>query len=119
MCCSIPGTSHKVKFELIHVAPAPLLARLERPDDRVISLVKVFPRMLILGRIATTHVSAFQTETQVDPRIAQLQALLAALRRAWPNAPNMIQMHTRNHKAPLFTDPPDIIRVILHRSARE
>jgi hypothetical protein len=29
--------------------------------------VEVFPRMLIPGRIATTHVSALHAQTQVDP----------------------------------------------------
>jgi hypothetical protein len=90
----------KIQFNLIDIAPAPVFAGLERPDDRVIGAVEVLPRMLVFGGIATTHVPAFQAQTQVDPDISHLQTLLAALRGAWRNAPNVIQMHTRDHKAP-------------------
>ena len=65
--------SRKVQFDIIDIAPAPVLPCLERPDDRVIGAVEVLPCMLVLGGIATTHVSAFQAQTEVDPDIAQLQ----------------------------------------------
>jgi hypothetical protein len=41
--------------------------------------VKVFRRMLVLGRIAAADVAAIQAEAQMDPSIARLQALFAAV----------------------------------------
>jgi hypothetical protein len=46
----------------------------------VLGGVKVFGGVLILGRIAATDVAATQAQAQVDPFIAHLQALFAAVR---------------------------------------
>ena len=43
---------------LVDVAPGPGLAGLERGRDRMSDLVKVFCRVLILGRIAAADVAA-------------------------------------------------------------
>jgi hypothetical protein len=40
-------------------------------------VVKVLRGVLVFGRIATPHVSANQAHTQMDPGIAELDALLA------------------------------------------
>jgi hypothetical protein len=39
--------------------------------------MKVLGRVLVLGRIAASHVSAFQAHPEMDPGIAHLDALVA------------------------------------------
>jgi hypothetical protein len=63
---------------LVHVAPPPILTRLERLNHRVLGLVKMLSGMLVLGGVATTHVAAFETQSQVNPSVAHLEAFLAA-----------------------------------------
>jgi hypothetical protein len=70
------GLSQK---DFVYVTPSPVLARLERLDDRVLGLMKVFGGVLVLGRITTTHMAADQTLPQVNPTIAHLEALFAAV----------------------------------------
>src|SRR5690348_2731128 len=68
-----------LEVHLVHVAPAPVLARLERLDDRVTGRVEVFGGMPVLRVIAAADVAADQTFAQMDPAVAHLQALLAAV----------------------------------------
>jgi hypothetical protein len=63
----------------IHVTPSPVLSRLKRLHDGMLSLMKVFGCVLVLGRIAAADVAADEALSQVDPGIARLQAFLAAL----------------------------------------
>src|SRR5438128_2603398 len=65
---------------LIHVTPAPVLARLERLDDRMLRRVEVFRGMLVLRRVAAADVPADETEAKMHPPIARRQALLTAVR---------------------------------------
>src|SRR5271154_6189100 len=62
----------------VHIAPAPVLARLEGLDDRVLGLMEVLGGMLVLGRVAAADVAADEALPQVDPGIAHLEAFLAA-----------------------------------------
>jgi len=64
---------------LVHVAPAPVLARLERPDDRVAGGVKVLGSVLVSRLVAATYIPAGQALAQVNPGIARLQALYTTL----------------------------------------
>jgi hypothetical protein len=66
--------------QLIRVAPSPMLARLKRLDDRMLSCKKVFGGMLVLRAIAAAHMTAAETETQLDPCVSSFQAVLATLR---------------------------------------
>jgi hypothetical protein len=43
----------------------------------MLHLPKVFGRVLVLGRITTPHMPARQTQAQMHPRIAHLDALFA------------------------------------------
>jgi hypothetical protein len=43
----------------------------------MLSLVKMLGCMFVLGRVATTNMPTDEAHTQVDPRIAELHALLA------------------------------------------
>ena len=72
-------TPGQVKRDLVDVTPSPILARLEGPDHRVGGGVKVLRRMFVFGRIAAAHVSARKTQPQVDPGVANLQAVFTAV----------------------------------------
>src|ERR1700675_4083218 len=71
------GQSDRLKHHLIHVAPGPVLARFHRLYDRMLARMKVFGRVLVLGGIAATDVPATQAQAQVDPSVADLEAVLA------------------------------------------
>ena len=45
----------------VDVAPAPVLSRLERPDDRVLGLVKVLGGVFVPGRVTAADVTANKT----------------------------------------------------------
>jgi hypothetical protein len=50
--------------------------------------------VLVLRGIATTDVAANAAEPQMNPGVADLQALLAALGRPWRNVANLVEMAT-------------------------
>src|SRR5439155_16602677 len=64
--------------DLVHVAPAPVLAALGGADDRMAGLVRVTRRVPVRRRVATADLAAAHAHPQVDPAAADLQALLAA-----------------------------------------
>jgi hypothetical protein len=45
----------------------------------MLRMVKMFRSVFVLRRIATSHVPAAHAEAQVDPTVAHLEALLAAV----------------------------------------
>jgi hypothetical protein len=61
-------------LDFVNVAPHPGFSRLNRADQRVLGLVKMFGGVLVFRRIAATHVPANQTEPQVHPGVAHLHA---------------------------------------------
>jgi hypothetical protein len=66
-------SSHKfIGFDLVHITPDPAFSRLDRANQRMLRFVEMLDRMLVLGRVATPHVSAREAKTQVNPRIAGL-----------------------------------------------
>ena len=50
--------SGRLHHDLVHVAPQPVLARLERLDQRVVVGMEVLGRVLVLRLVATPHVAA-------------------------------------------------------------
>jgi hypothetical protein len=78
---------------IIHVAPNPFLSRLNRTHHRVMYMLKVFGGMLILRRIAATHMSAGHAHPQVNPVIANLYAVFADIHLSGCNF-DLIQMLT-------------------------
>src|SRR4029077_4221264 len=58
--------------------------------------MEVLGRMLVFRRVAAAHVAAFQAQSQMDPAISHLQALLAAasVRR---DLTDLIQMRASCH----------------------
>src|SRR3954453_19259906 len=65
--------------DLVQVAPAPRLARLGRAHDRVVRLVEVRRGVAVRRVVAAADLAALPAQPQVNPRRADLQALLATL----------------------------------------
>jgi hypothetical protein len=82
-----------VEKDFVHIAPAPILAGLERLDQGVLGLVEVFRGVFVFRRIATADVPAYQAFPKMDPGIAHLQAFLAALAARF-NLPDLSQVGT-------------------------
>jgi hypothetical protein len=72
--------NYRADHYVIDVAVSPVFIWLSRADDGVMRRFKMLAGMLILRLIAAAHMAALQAHAQVQPRLAQLQALLAALR---------------------------------------
>src|SRR5437588_9604409 len=69
------GHSGEIKCHLIYEAPAPVFTWFDGSHNGMLGRMKVFGRMFVFRRIATTHVAADQAQTQVNPSVADLQAL--------------------------------------------
>ena len=69
-----------LEHDLVDVAPAPILARLEGLDNRVIGRVKMLCSVFVFRRIAAADVPADKALAQVHPGVANLQAILTAVR---------------------------------------
>jgi hypothetical protein len=63
----------------VHVAPDPILPRLEGLNQWVLRSMEVLGRVLVRTRIATAYVPADQTFPELNPPVAALQAFLTAL----------------------------------------
>src|SRR5580692_11203033 len=68
-----------VQHEFVDVAPAPVLSRLDRLDDRVLAAMIVLGRVLVLRGIAAAHMAADQAHPQMHPRISRFQTILASV----------------------------------------
>src|SRR6202042_924173 len=68
------------EHHFIDIAPEPILARLDRLDDRMFRLVKMLRGVFVFRTVAASDVSAFSAEPQVHPRVSHFQALFAAMR---------------------------------------
>jgi hypothetical protein len=66
----ITKRSHKLEHDLVDVTPAPVFPWLEGSNNRVVRRVEMPGGVLVLGIIAAADMSAFETEAQVHPRIA-------------------------------------------------
>src|SRR5882757_9512216 len=71
----------KILFQhhLVHVTPAPVLARLDRLHDGMMRSMKMLCRMLILRRITTAYVTATEAQSEMDPGVAHFQTFLTSL----------------------------------------
>jgi hypothetical protein len=63
-------------FYLVHITPYPRFTGLVGTDEWMLRLMEVFGRVLILGRVAATHVATNQAQAQVNPSVPHLHALL-------------------------------------------
>ena len=85
--------------DFVHVAPDPIFAGLDGLHQGVMRSVKMLGGVLVLGRIATAHVSALQAQAQVNPRVAGFQTLLATLAERFGSR-SLLQMMTTLHISP-------------------
>src|SRR5207244_13468119 len=69
--------------EFVHVAPAPLLARLQRLHDRVPGGLVMRGGVPRRGGVAAPDVTAGQAYPQVHPPAVLRSVILAAVRGAW------------------------------------
>src|ERR1700689_300631 len=104
---SLSGAGSDVR--VVDVAPAPVLARLERPDDRMPDGIGVAAGMTKRGRVAATHVPAGQAQPKVYPRGTQAQAFLAAVGCPGRHGPDEAQMRIvrgRHSRSSAWLPPP-------------
>jgi hypothetical protein len=101
--CSDAECRHRLEHFLIDIAPAPVLAGLEASDDRVVRSVEVGRRMAIRRIVAAPDVSAGETEPEMNPPAAHLQAFLTALGSSRLFSLNLVEM---------------LAPIVCHRSAR-
>jgi hypothetical protein len=91
-------SGREIQRELVYIAPAPGLPWFKRAHDGVLGPVKVLRGVAVRRRIATSHVTANETEAQVDPRSAHFQTFFTTLRSSRLNIPDLIEMSTFGHK---------------------
>src|SRR4029077_20131465 len=65
--------------ELVAVAPAPILPRLEGSHDRVLGRTKMLGGMLVLRLVAAPDMPAGSTQTKMHPCVAGGEAFFAAV----------------------------------------
>jgi hypothetical protein len=65
------------RLDFIYVTPGPGLTGLDRPDQGMLAAVIVLGRVLIFRRVAATNVPALQAQSQVNPGVPCLYAVLA------------------------------------------
>src|SRR5262249_52796166 len=81
----------EVEHDLVDITPSPSLRRVIALDDRMARRAEMFRCMLPNRLVATADMAACPAHPEVEPRLADLQALLAA-RGAWRNFVNGFQM---------------------------
>src|SRR5881396_2561542 len=86
------GLRRRLESQLIDITPAPVLARLEAAHDRMLGLVKVLGGVTVGGIVAAADVTAFETEPQMHPLVAALQAFFAPVRRLRRNVVHLGKM---------------------------
>jgi hypothetical protein len=64
-------------FDFIHITPDPGLSRLDGAYQRMRGLMKVLGGVLVFRRVATACMSTNQAHAQVDPSVADLNAIFA------------------------------------------
>src|SRR5256714_5965540 len=90
---SVPGSpSVELEHELVRIAPEPVLTRLEGLDHRVGRRAVVLRGVLVLRAVTAADVAAGHAEAEVDPDVADLQALLAALAAGGDVEVDLVQM---------------------------
>jgi hypothetical protein len=73
------AASGEFKLEFVKVTPTPLVARFDRPHDRMPGRMEMLRRVFVLGRIAATHMAADHAHPQVNPGVVHFQTLFTAV----------------------------------------
>src|SRR5439155_24138604 len=92
---AVTRVRHGLHHQFIHVAPAPVLARLEAADDRMLGGVEVLRGMPPRRIVAAADMSAGHAKPEVNPVSARREAFFAAGRGASGHAVNLIEMRSR------------------------
>src|SRR5713226_606811 len=100
--------SRRLHPQLVDVAPDPVFAGLVRPDQRVLGSVEVLRGMPVLRLVAAADMAAAQAQSQVDPGVAGLQALLAAI-GVRGDVSDLVQVRALDrHLTPSALDEPSV-----------
>jgi hypothetical protein len=75
----VKKSSELLEHDLVDVAPAPIFARLEGLDNRVVGRVEMLCSVFVFRRIAAADVPADEALAQVHPGVANPQAILTAV----------------------------------------
>ncbi len=75
-----------IQGHLVLIAPAPVLAWLERSDDGMLRGMEMLGGVPILGAIATADITAGHAQPQMEPGITGLQTVLTAVSTLTPEA---------------------------------
>lgn len=65
----------QIVCDLVHIAPAPVLAGFNGPDHWMMQGMEVLSGVLIFGRIAATDMAAGETDSQMYPSVAGFHAI--------------------------------------------
>src|SRR5690349_2876643 len=92
---SVSGRSHRrLEEQLVHEAPAPVLAPLEAPHDRVLGRMEVLGGMPPRRVIAAPDVTALLAQAEMHPMTARGETLLAACRRLGAHVSHLGEVRT-------------------------
>ena len=95
--------SGEIQLDLVDITPAPGFARFKGPHNWVVPIAVEVPGCVLSNRgVATAHMPAFQAQTQVNPALADFQALLATIGGARRDFADFPEMCTRCHIGPPF-----------------
>src|SRR5437016_8760889 len=78
--CARSPRLFKLQSDLVCVAPAPALPRLERGDDRMPGLAEMLGGVLVLRVVAAADVPARPAKAKMHPGVSRSEAFLAAVR---------------------------------------
>ena len=67
-------------FDLVDITPDPRFTRFDRADQRVFDFLEVLCRVLVFRRVTAPYVSAYKTQSKVDPSVSHFHALFADMR---------------------------------------
>jgi hypothetical protein len=68
---------HSASDHFVNIAPDPVFSRLNRAHHGMAALMEMFGCVFVLRRIATSHLPADHTHSQMNPSVADLHALFA------------------------------------------
>src|SRR4029077_21127680 len=78
--------------QVLHVAEAPVLARLETAHDRMLRLVEMLRGVPVGGIVATADMTTLEAEAEMHPLVAARQTLLATVGRFGVDVPDVREM---------------------------
>jgi hypothetical protein len=67
---AIPERIQSLHDDFVDKTPHPILARFERPHNRMMSSVKMLGGVFVLGGVATADMAAGETQAQMNPGVA-------------------------------------------------